>query len=777
MKHEEREQGHHQNHEGECGHHHDNGCCHHHGDEHDHEHMEAHDNFKNIKPGKGMKRNVYTLENLGCANCAAKMERKIRGLAWVHDAGISFPTKQLYVISEEDSDKYIHELEVVCKSVEDEVHIIPKGRKTNIHTLDERDNHQKQKNAISPVKKEVVQLVFLVLGTILFVGTEIYHKVSGKDDMGVLVILFLVTAYLLLGYRVLMTAFKNILRAKFFDENFLMSVATLGALAIGEYPEAVGVMLFYRVGELFEELAVEKSRSRIMEAVDLRPETAIVINGEAEKSIPAEEVKIGDVILVRPGDRIPVDGIIIEGKTRIDIAAITGEPVPRSAKEGAEVVSGCVNLSGVIKIKAQKELADSMVSRILATVEDAVAGKPRIDKFITKFSKVYTPVVVGIAFFTAFIIPIITAGDFYPWFYTALTFLVMSCPCALVLSVPLAFFCGIGTASQNGILFKGGVVMEAVSRIKMVVFDKTGTLTEGNFNVQKINCVTETTEEELLDVAAACERNSTHPIAMSIVAAHELLFNNSILGTGKDFSVSSKEEIAGKGVKAVLNKSDIGLCGNREFLEDNNIIVTDEDKSVGTKVYVAFNGRYIGNIVISDTVKSGAKEAVLEIKKLGIRTAMLTGDTAENANDVANNVGIDEVYAKLLPKDKLVNLQKLRENHGAVMFVGDGINDAPVLAGADVGAAMGNGSDAAIEAADVVFLNSKTDAVTEAFKVSKITTGIAMQNVIFAIFVKAIVMTFGLFGIYSNMWLAVFADTGVAFLCILNSVRILLKTR
>ncbi|MBE5947574.1 MAG: heavy metal translocating P-type ATPase [Lachnospiraceae bacterium] len=815
MEHEEREHSkelhteHEHHHEDCCCHerHHEDECCHDHGDkheechchEHNHEHEDVHEEHKDIKPTKGMTRKVYILENLGCANCAAKMERKIKELPEVSDASISFPTRQLYVISKNDSDSLIPQLEAICKSIEDEVHIVPKDKRSTKYTADEHNHkhechdcghehgehdvhhdhchHEEHSENKSFLKREIGQLILLIIGAVLFIGVEIYHEVSGKEDMGIWLILLLVAAYLILGHKVLLTAFKNILKGKIFDENFLMSIATLGAFAIQEYPEAVGVMLFYRVGELFEEIAVEKSRSRIMEAIDLRPETAILVTGNETKSVPAEVVKIGDIILVRPGDRIPVDGSLVEGESRIDTSAMTGEPVPVTVNIGSEVVSGCVNLSGTIKIKAQKELADSMVSRILEAVEDAVAGKPKIDKFITKFSRVYTPLVVGIALFTAFIIPLITGQEFYPWIYTALTFLVMSCPCALVLSVPLAFFCGIGSASQKGILFKGGVVMEALGKIKAVVFDKTGTITEGNFKVQKINCVGDMTEDELLNIAAACEKTSTHPIAASIVAAHKALFDNSIFADKKALAVSGVEEIAGKGIKAVLNKKDIVLCGNRKLLEDNNIAITDEDRTVGTKVYVALGGNYIGNIVISDTIKSGAKESIAEIKSFGVRTAMLTGDTKENADEVAAQTGIDEIHAKLLPQDKLTNLQKLRENCGGVMFVGDGINDAPVLAGADVGAAMGSGSDAAIEAADVVFLNSNLNSVAEAFRIAKRTTGIAMQNVIFALVIKAVVMILGLTGIYSNMWLAVFADTGVAFLCILNSIRMLLKTK
>jgi len=503
-----------------------------------------------------------------------------------------------------------------------------------------------------------------------------------------------------------------------------------------------------------------------MEAVDLRPETVTVLENGKTVVKPAGKAKTGDILLVRPGDRIPLDGVVIEGESRIDTSAVTGESVPVKAEKGTSVLSGCVNVSAVIKIRAEKELKDSMVTRILNSVESAAAGKPSIDSFITRFARVYTPVVVGIAVFTAFAIPFLTGQPYYKWIYTALSFLVMSCPCALVLSVPLAFFCGIGAASQKGILFKGGIVMESLSAIKAVVMDKTGTITKGDFAVKNIDAVEEISENELLKICSSCERASSHPIAESIVQCAK--------EKGLSFEVcESIEEISGKGIKAVMGGKQI-LCGNIKLMKDFGVNVPDmEETGGGTEVLTAYDGKYIGRIIISDTVKSEAAEAIRKIKSKGIVTAMLTGDNEKSAEAVAAETGIDEVHARLLPEDKLSELKKIREKHGSVMFVGDGINDAPVLAGADTGAAMGSGADAAIEAADVVFMKSDMEAIPSAIEISKRAVSVSRQNVVFAIGVKAVVMILGLSGIYSNMWLAVFADTGVALICILNSIKIL----
>ena len=546
-----------------------------------------------------------------------------------------------------------------------------------------------------------------------------------------------------------------------------MGVATIAAIVIGDYKEAVGVILFYRVGELFEDIAVARSRSQIMEAVDLRPEVVNLVEQDGTiREIPAEEAKVGDVLLVRAGDRIPLEGVVLEGESRLDTSPVTGEPVPVAVVPGSSVTSGCVNLSGVLKMRAEKVLEDSMVTRILNSVENAAASKPKIDRFITRFSKVYTPVVVALAGATA-IIPSILTGDWNYWIYTAITFLVISCPCALVLSVPLAFFSGIGAGSKKGILFKGGVAIEALQNVKAVVMDKTGTITKGNFVVQEIVPAGSYSQDELLKTAASCEEASSHPIAVSIMAA----------ANERRLSVEHAKqikEISGNGILAELSEGTV-LCGNRRLLEQNQVDLSAyQPKAYGTEVLLAVDGVYAGYLVISDTVKEDASQAVAAMKQQNIRTVMLTGDAKENAQAVAEKIGIDEVHAKLLPQDKVTELQKIRQKQGSVMFVGDGINDAPVLAGADVGAAMGSGADAAIEAADVVFMTSSMEAIPQSLKIARATGRIAKQNVAFALVIKALVMVFGLLGL-ANMWMAVFADTGVAVICILNAIRILYK--
>ena len=565
--------------------------------------------------------------------------------------------------------------------------------------------------------------------------------------------------YVMLGKDVVKTALRNLTKGHVFDENFLMSIATIGAFFIGEYPEAVGVMLFYRVGEYFEHKAVERSRKQIMEAVDLRPEVVQLVNGEEVVEIPAEEAEVGDLLLVRPGDRIPLDGIVVKGESRIATAPITGEPVPVRVAEGDSVISGCVNTVGQLTIRVEKPLAESMVTRILDSVENAAASKPKFERFISRFARIYTPVVVAIAAATA-MIPSIVTGDWNYWIYTALSFLVMSCPCALVLSVPLAFFAGIGAGSKKGILFKGGQSMEAMARIKAVVVDKTGTITKGEFKLKTVVGGT-----PVLQVCASCEQQSTHPIAASIVAAAR--------EKGMELIAPEKMlELPGKGIHATLQGNDV-LCGSARLLRERGVAF-EEQKESGTTVHVAVNGVYQGYLVIGDTIKPGTEPAVRQLRDKGIETVMLTGDAEDAAKAVAGLVGIREVHAGLLPQQKLEQLQAIRKEKGTAMFVGDGINDAPVLAGADVGAAMGSGADAAIEAADVVFMTSDVEVVPQALEIAAQTNKIAWQNVIFALAVKLIVMILGLLG-HASMWLAVFADSGVAMLCVLNSIRMLYK--
>ena len=689
---------------------------------------------------------VYVMKNIDCANCSAKIEKKIQELPEVDDCILTFATRQLRVYSSEGT-KLLPKMQEIADQIEPGTVIeIREEGKPSSDTHDDKHDHD---------------IPELLAGAALFIIGELLSHSMPPVSIGCFVI-----AYLILGREVLLTALKNMKSGHVMDENFLMSVATIGAFAIGEFGEAVGVMLFYRVGEAFEHRAVEKSRSQIMEAVDLRPETVLLDENGAVREIPAGSAAVGNIVQIRPGDRIPLDGVVVEGESRIDTSPITGEPVPVSVTVGSTLTSGCVNTSGLLKMRVEKELSESMVTRILDSVENAAASKPQAERFITKFARVYTPFVVALAAATA-IIPSLITGNWSHWIYTALTFLVISCPCALVLSVPLAFFSGIGAGSRKGILFKGGIALETLKNVKTVVMDKTGTITKGNFIVQDIVPSANYTAVEVLQAAAACETVSTHPIGTSILLAAK----------EQDLSLENPaqlEEISGKGIHARLSCGDV-LCGNRKLLTEFNVDcgAYDENGAV-TTVYVAINGTFAGTIQISDTIKPEAKDAIRTLKSMGIRSAMLTGDGEAAAEAVADAVGIDHVYAKLLPAEKLEILQKLRAESGSAMFVGDGINDAPVLAGADVGAAMGSGADAAIEAADVVFMTSSMDAIPTAIRIAKSTGAISNQNVVFALAVKALVMVLGLMGI-ASMWLAVFADTGVAILCVLNSIRILYK--
>lgn len=743
----------------ECGCSHDDDCAQVHNHIHNHAYKRHHEHTHTHEPQEGHelrtnggKMKVYILENLGCANCAAKMEKKIRELPDVVDASITFSTKQLRVVTEH-SENLLPQIQRICASIETEVIVRERTeRKAEVAAT--------EKKGLSDNKKEglwiAASAVIFVIGFIVKNGSLLASDIC------------FIAAYAMLGAEIIMTAVKNIIKGNVFDENFLMSIATIGALCIGDFAEAAGVMLFYRVGELFEEIAVERSRNQIMSAVDMRPEVVNLAVGDEVTTIPAEDAKKGDVVLVRPGDRIPLDGTILEGESRIDTSAVTGEPVPVSVRAGSEVISGCVNTSGLLKVRADKVLSESMVTRILNSVENAAASKPQMERFITKFARVYTPIVVLIAVCTA-IIPSLIVGDWSKWVYTALTFLVISCPCALVLSVPLAFFSGIGAGSKLGILFKGGLSLEAMKNIKAIVMDKTGTITEGNFVVQYVNATEACNSDELLALAASCEMSTSHPIGESIVAAAK--------GSGLKLErPETVEEISGKGIRAVIRGKEV-LCGNFQLLESRNIDLKNYHREiVGSEVLVAKDGIFMGNLVIDDTVKAEAAEAIAVMKRQGVKTVMLTGDALDSAKSVANETGIDEVYAKLLPIDKLNKLKSIRKKYGPVMFVGDGINDAPVLAGADVGAAMGSGADAAIEAADVVFMTSSVSAISQSMKIAKDVNRIAIQNVVFALAVKILVMVLGLAG-FANMWMAVFADTGVAMLCVLNAIRVLYTFR
>lgn len=750
----------HHEHHGEscgCGHdHHDHhhhhgetcGCGHDHHD-HDHHHEEL-PHEEHVMPA-GVTQRTYILENLGCANCAAKMERKINNLPEVEGATITFATKKL-VVASEHQENLLATLQKICASIESEVVVVPQEEK--------RAAGKEKKGFFAANRKDILSIG---AGAVLFAAGIITENAGVEPAINGAIF---IAAYLILGLEIVWKAVKNLSNGRVFDENFLMSVATVAAFVIGDFAEAVGVMLFYRVGEFFEDVAVERSRSQIMEAVDMRPEVVNVIRGDEQREIPAEEAVPGDVVLIRPGDRIPLDSKVLEGESRIDTSPVTGEPVPVKVSPGSELVSGCVNEQGVLKVEVQKALNESMVTRILDSVENAAASKPKIDRFITRFARIYTPIVVGAAVLTA-IIPSLFTGDWNHWIYTAITFLVISCPCALVLSVPLAFFSGIGAGSRKGILFKGGAAIEALKDVKAIVMDKTGTITKGNFVVQKVMTTGRLTEKQILNIAADCEMDSTHPIGSSIV--HEAEERGLKLVRAEE-----AEEISGKGIKAVFPEGTV-LCGNRALMEMHGVDISLYRKAdYGTEVLVAVGGGLEGYLIIADTLKEDAKSSITQMKRRGLVAAMLTGDAKDSAEAVAKEAGIDEVHAQLLPQEKLEHLQKIRQSHGAVMFVGDGINDAPVLAGADVGAAMGSGADAAIEAADVVFMTSAVQAITDSVDIARTTGRIAMQNVVFALLIKALVMVLGFIG-YANMWLAVFADTGVAMLCVMNSIRILWK--
>lgn len=573
--------------------------------------------------------------------------------------------------------------------------------------------------------------------------------------------------YIIIGYDIIIKAARNISHGQVFDENFLMMIATFGAFGVKEFEEAVAVMLFYQVGELFQGYAVGKSRQSISEMMDICPEYAnIEENGEL-KQVDPDDVEIGSIIVIKPGEKVPLDGVIIEGNSMLDTAALTGESVPRSAKAGDEIVSGCVNGSGTLKVKTTKAFEDSTVAKILELVENASSKKARVENFITRFAKYYTPVVTIAAVIIA-IIPSIITGNWGDWITRACIFLVISCPCALVISVPLGFFSGIGSASRIGVLVKGSNFLEAVAEVTTIVMDKTGTLTKGEFKVSEI-VPSGISEERLLEIAAYGESFSTHPIAASIKEAYDNKIDTD--------RIKDVKEISGHGVELLLDGKDI-LVGNGKLLKSHNISY-EEHKSGGTVVYVAYDNTFVGAIVISDTIKDGAKEAVADMKKVGVKNVvMLTGDRQKAAEEVAGELGIDTVYSELLPSDKVQKVEELlasKTGKEKVAFVGDGINDAPVLTRADVGIAMGSmGSDAAIEAADIVLMDDDVRKIASTVKIARKTLGVVKQNIVFALGVKFIVLILGALGV-ANMWEAVFADVGVSVIAILNSMRVLKK--
>ncbi|MDY3974230.1 heavy metal translocating P-type ATPase [uncultured Veillonella sp.] len=703
---------------------------------------------------------VLLLKNLTCANCAAKIEDKIKTMDTVKAASFSIGTQQLRITSSQmDNAVLIKDIQAICDSIEDgvAVEMYERPNKGESH----HHHHESSRNDI----------IAILIGAIVMLIDVLVDGIPSHIELAMLVI-----TYLYLGWHVLWSAIKNIGSGQVFDENFLMSVATLGALIIGEAPEAVGVMLFFRIGEFFEEKATARSRSAIMEAIDMRPEQVRLVNADGNVTlVDPKEVAVGQSMEVLAGERIPLDGTVLEGTTRIDTAPVTGEPVPIQVKPGDEVLSGCINESGRLVMRVDKALKDSMVTRILEAVENAAATKPKLDRFITRFARIYTPIVVAAAVLVA-IVPSLITGDWNHWIYTALTFLVISCPCALVLSVPLAFFAGIGKGSRHGILFKGGLSIEAMSHIKAIAMDKTGTLTTGVFAVREVKLADQVKDLEdslegadnyVLKMAASLESQSTHPVAVSIV--------NEASRRGLNFEKAMDlKELSGRGMTGVVAGKSVAV-GNRRLMSELGVQgALPEAPSYGSEVLVAIDAEYVGTILISDSLKEDTKTAVTALKNRGLKTVMLTGDGKAGALYMASEAGIDDVRADLLPVDKLAVMQELRTAYGPTMFVGDGINDAPVLAGADVGGAMGSGADAAIEAADVVYMSPSMESVVRSLSIAKSTLSIAWQNVIIALGVKILVMIIGILG-YANMWLAVFADTGVSIICILNAIRILYK--
>ena len=697
----------------------------------------------------------YEIKNLECAHCGAKIEALISDMTGIESAVLNFPLKKLTVKGEFDEDT-LPLMNELAKAIEPDTEIIPFVDRRVLHSSKADTSEQVAEEDENEFKKEIIPLA---VGVLLFIIALVTEKLVG---IKYLPLIFYVPAYLILGRNVLVSTFKNIRIKNFFDENTLMTVATLGAFALGEYSEAVGVVLFFMIGEMFEDYAVSKSRKAITDVADLRVDEAdIFINGEFVRT-SSEDIQKGDLIRVKTGERIAVDGVIESGESRIDTSAVNGEPVPLTVRKGDSVMSGCINLADTFTMRAEEVASESMISRIAKAVENASAEKPEIDRFITRFSKVYTPFVISVSFLTAVIGTLLTKDT--KWIYSALTFLVISCPCALVLSVPLAYFSGIGAASKLGILFKGGNSLEALAKVKAVAFDKTGTLTNGSFTVTEIKSFGKLDENSLMKICGSCEQVSTHPVAESITASCKQ----------KGISLEEPQkscELAGRGIQAVFKDRNV-LCGNQRLMNENNIQVPEENSVSGSVVYVAVDGKIEGRITVSDTIKKSSEKAVSMLKSMNIKTAMLTGDKKQNAEVTGKKLGIDIVESELMPEDKLKAIEKIRSQNGAVMFVGDGINDAPVLAGADVGGAMQTGSDIALEAADAVFMNSEPESIVTAKKIADKAYRISYENIIFALGVKAIVLVLGIAGI-PNMWFAVFADSGTAVISILNSIRIL----
>lgn len=708
---------------------------------------------------------MLSIEGLDCPNCAAKVERKINTLEGIKEATVDFLGKKIVVLADEISENELVEL------IQTEVDKIEDGVKVFVPKVQAGESSSEEEDT-GKIKKK------LLIGGILFVLGIFVPKTLFIPKLAV----FLVS-YLVIGGDVLLSAFKNILNGQVFDENFLMAIATIGAFAIGEYPEGVAVMLFYQLGELLQGIAVNNSRKSIVSLMDIRPDYANIKVGEGIKKVSPEEIKVGEIIVVKPGEKVPLDGKIVKGASTFDTSALTGESLPREAKAGDDVLSGFINKNGLIEIQVAKVFSESTVSKILYLMENAGSKKSKTENFITKFARYYTPAVVITALIVAIFPPLLIQGaTFSDWIYRALIFLVVSCPCALVISIPLGFFGGIGGASRHGILIKGTNYLEVLNNLESVVMDKTGTLTKGIFKVTEVNAEnnikindfqnnkTELTKPLLLKYAAHIEKFSNHPIAQSIVAEYENSVSKVDENVVKDF-----EEISGFGIKVNINNHQF-LAGNSKLMNLENITF-DKKENLGTAIYLAADGKYIGNILISDEVKEDSARAIKGMKENGVKEiVMLTGDNEAMGKNIAEKLGIDKVFTELLPNEKVEKLEeiyKTKSEKGKVAFVGDGINDAPVLARADLGIAMGGaGSDAAIEAADVVIMNDEPSKIVTAIKIAKKTKKIVWQNITIAFAIKIVVMALGLFG-DATMWEAVFADVGVALLAVLNATRVL----
>ena len=708
---------------------------------------------------------MLSIEGLDCPNCAAKVERKINTLEGIKEATVDFLGKKIVVLADEISENELVEL------IQTEVDKIEDGVKVFVPKVQAGESSSEEEDT-GKIKKK------LLIGGILFVLGIFVPKTLFIPKLAV----FLVS-YLVIGGDVLLSAFKNILNGQVFDENFLMAIATIGAFAIGEYPEGVAVMLFYQLGELLQGIAVNNSRKSIVSLMDIRPDYANIKVGEGIKKVSPEEIKVGEIIVVKPGEKVPLDGKIVKGASTFDTSALTGESLPREAKAGDDVLSGFINKNGLIEIQVAKVFSESTVSKILYLMENAGSKKSKTENFITKFAKYYTPAVVITALIVAIFPPLLIQGaTFSDWIYRALIFLVVSCPCALVISIPLGFFGGIGGASRHGILIKGTNYLEVLNNLESIVMDKTGTLTKGIFKVTEVNVKnnikindfennkTELTKPLLLKYAAHIEKFSNHPIAQSIVAEYENSVSKVDENVVKDF-----EEISGFGIKVNINNHQF-LAGNSKLMNLENITF-DKKENLGTAIYLAADGKYIGNILISDEVKEDSARAIKGMKENGVKEiVMLTGDNEAIGKNIAEKLGIDKVFTELLPNEKVEKLEeiyKTKSEKGKVAFVGDGINDAPVLARADLGIAMGGaGSDAAIEAADVVIMNDEPSKIVTAIKIAKKTKEIVWQNITVAFAIKIVVMALGLFG-DATMWEAVFADVGVALLAVLNATRVL----